>query len=113
MKASVVAITAFAVAWLVAALLRGIPAWVDGLYVGTSLLAFALYAVDKSAAIGARRRVPESTLLTIGIVGGWPGAIVAQHALRHKTIKRSFRVRFWASVALNVAVFAWAATSMR
>jgi uncharacterized membrane protein YsdA (DUF1294 family) len=110
---SLVVLAAFALAWLAVALLRGLPAWVGWLYAGASLLAFVLYAVDKSAAAQGRDRIPESTLLAIGTVGGWPGAIVAQRALRHKTIKRSFRLRFWASVAANIAAFAWAATALR
>ena len=109
---SAAVLAAFALAWLLVALIRGVPAWVGWLYAGTSLLAFALYAVDKSAAIGGRRRIPESTLLAIGIAGGWPGAIVAQRTLRHKTTKRSFRVRFWIGVATNVAVFAWAVLAL-
>jgi uncharacterized membrane protein YsdA (DUF1294 family) len=108
----VVVLCGFALAWLIVALLRGIPAWVDWLYAGASLLAFALYAVDKSAAIDGRERISERALLAIGTVGGWPGAIVAQQALRHKTAKRSFRIRFWVSVAVNVAAFAWATMAM-
>lgn len=65
-----------------------------------------MYAVDKSAARAGRRRVPESTLLLLGFAGGWPGAIVAQRMLRHKTRKASFRRAFWLSVAANVVVFA-------
>jgi len=43
--------------------------------------------------------------LLVGLVGGWPGAVVAQQLLRHKTKKLSFRTRFWVTVALNVIVF--------
>ena len=110
--ASLVILAAFALAWLVVALLRGIPAWAGWLYAGASLLAFALYAVDKSAAIAGRDRISESLLIAVGTVGGWPGAIVAQQALRHKTVKRSFRIRFWAGVAVNVAAFVWVTTAM-
>jgi uncharacterized membrane protein YsdA (DUF1294 family) len=39
------------------------------------------------------------------LVGGWPGAIVAQQMLRHKTSKVSFRVAFWLTVLVNVGVF--------
>ena len=46
-------------------------------------------------------------LLSLGFVGGWPGAIVAQQLFRHKTAKRSFRIRFWLSVAANITLFAW------
>ena len=87
------------------------PPWVYLLYAGASALCFGLYAIDKAAARAGRDRVCESTLLAIGLIGGWPGAIVAQQVLRHKTVKRSFRVRFWLSVAVNVAAFAWLATA--
>ena len=83
-----------------------LPYWVAALYLGVSILCFIVYAVDKSAARAGRRRVPESTLLLLGFAGGWPGAIVAQRMLRHKTRKASFRRAFWLSVLANVAVFA-------
>jgi uncharacterized membrane protein YsdA (DUF1294 family) len=41
----------------------------------------------------------------LGLIGGWPGAIVAQQLLRHKTSKASFRLAFWATVVLNIAAF--------
>jgi uncharacterized membrane protein YsdA (DUF1294 family) len=104
-RRSYVVLAAFLGLLAVAAGLWGVPAWVFSLYGVASLAAAATYAVDKSAARGGRRRVPESTLLTLGLLGGWPGAIVAQEYLRHKTSKASFRVRFWLTVALNVAAF--------
>ena len=64
------------------------------------------YAVDKSAARRGRRRVPERTLLALGLVGGWPGALVAQRMLRHKTRKRSFRRAFALTVAAHLLVTA-------
>jgi uncharacterized membrane protein YsdA (DUF1294 family) len=68
-------------------------------------LFFATYSTDKAAARAGRRRVPESTLLALGLLGGWPGAIIAQQVLRHKTIKAHFQFAFWGTVALNVAAF--------
>jgi len=109
--ASAVVLAAFALAYAFIALIRGVPAWVHLLYAGASLLCFALYAVDKAAARAGRGRISESTLLAIGFVGGWPGAIVAQQAFRHKTVKRAFRVRFWLSVGANAAAFLWLATA--
>ena len=108
--ASAFVLAAFALAYALAALIRGVPAWVHLLYAGTSALGFALYAVDKAAARAGRGRIPESMLLAIGYVGGWPGAILAQQAFRHKTAKRSFRLRFWLSVAVNSSAFLWIAT---
>ena len=110
---SLAALAAFALAWAFAAATRGVPAWTGLLYAGASALCFALYAVDKAAARAGRERLSESMLLSLGFVGGWPGAIVAQQWLRHKTVKRLFRVRFWLSVAANVALFAWATFASR
>jgi uncharacterized membrane protein YsdA (DUF1294 family)/cold shock CspA family protein len=95
----------FAVLFAVFAVLHPFPEWVIALYVGMSIVAFALYAQDKRAAQAGRWRVPESTLLAVGLIGGWPGAVVAQQTLRHKTRKPSFRVRFWATVLVNVGLF--------
>jgi uncharacterized membrane protein YsdA (DUF1294 family) len=81
-----------------------VPAVVLGVYVVMSGVTFAVYAHDKSVAGTARRRVPERTLLVLGFLGGWPGAGVAQQALRHKTRKTSFQLRFWATVLANLAV---------
>ncbi len=77
-------------------------------YVIFSLVAFLAYALDKSAAVAGRWRTPESTLHLLTLAGGWPGALLAQQLLRHKTTKESFIVAFWLSVLLNVAGFvAW------
>lgn len=103
--ASYFTIPAFLVGLTVAAYLWKIPAWVAGLYVGASLLCYVVYALDKSAAAAGRRRVSEDTLLALGLVGGWPGAIVAQQVLRHKSSKASFRAKFWATVIANVVGF--------
>jgi len=103
--ASYFALPAFAVAYVAAAILWRVPGWVAIGYGAASLVCFACYAADKSAARAGRWRVRESTLLLLGLFGGWPGAIVAQQVLRHKSRKASFRAGFWATVVLNVAAF--------
>jgi uncharacterized membrane protein YsdA (DUF1294 family)/cold shock CspA family protein len=70
-----------------------------------SVVCFGAYVVDKSAAVAGNWRISESTLLFLGLAGGWPGAIVAQQVLRHKSNKASFRSAFWNTVVLNVVVF--------
>jgi uncharacterized membrane protein YsdA (DUF1294 family) len=81
--------------------------WVALVYLVGSVVAFVMYAVDKAAAQHrGQRRIPERTLLMIAAVGGWPGSIVAQQTLRHKTRKQSFRRAFWATVVLNLVVLA-------
>jgi uncharacterized membrane protein YsdA (DUF1294 family) len=74
-------------------------------YVVASATTYGAYAADKSAAVAGRWRIAESTLLGLGLVGGWPGALVAQQLLRHKSNKASFRSAFWGTVVVNVLVF--------
>jgi len=68
-----------------------------------SAVTFFAYALDKSAARSGSWRTQESTLLLMGLAGGWPGALVAQRLLRHKSIKATFLKPFWVTVILNVA----------
>ena len=84
-----------------------LPHVVLWLYLGASMIAFAAYALDKSAAIKARRRIRESSLHLLGIFGGWPGALAAQQLLRHKSSKLSFQAVFWVTVTLNCCGFGW------
>lgn len=69
-----------------------------------NLLTVVIYGADKMAARKAWRRVPESTLLMFGLVGGWPGAIVGQQVFRHKTQKQPFKTWFIISVMVNIVV---------
>lgn len=98
-------IVAFTSIYLVVDAYRPVSIWVAAFYLAVSLACFVAYAMDKSAAVAARWRVPENTLLLLGFAGGWPGAIVAQQVLRHKTKKAGFRQAFWGTVALNVLAF--------
>jgi len=87
-----------------------IPSFVIALYLVASLLTFIIYAIDKSAARKDTWRTQESTLHLLSLVGGWPGALIAQQKLRHKTKKQSFRAVFWLTVLLNCGVFIWLLT---
>lgn len=69
-----------------------------------NLLTFSIYGADKYAARKSWHRVPESTLLLLGFVGGWPGAICGQKLFRHKTQKQPFKKYFITSVILNIIV---------
>jgi uncharacterized membrane protein YsdA (DUF1294 family) len=78
-----------------------LPFAVLGLYLFASLATFLAYARDKRAAQTGRWRASESSLHGLALLGGWPGALVAQELLRHKSKKQSFRLVFWATVLLN------------
>ena len=87
-----------------------LPRAILALYLGASVVAFLAYAFDKSAARRAGRRTRESTLHLLGLVGGWPGALLAQQLLRHKSIKPQFQRVYWATVILNCGALGWLLT---
>jgi uncharacterized membrane protein YsdA (DUF1294 family)/cold shock CspA family protein len=96
------AIVALLVIGVFVALAWRAPLAVFAIYAGASILCFFAYGADKRAAEKGTWRTPEASLLLLGLVGGWPGAIVGMHVFRHKTRKASFRGMFWATVVVNV-----------
>lgn len=72
-----------------------------GLYFAVSLLTFAAYAIDKSAARHHRWRTRETTLHLFSLAGGWPGAWLAQRTLRHKSSKRAFKSIYRMTILIN------------
>lgn len=94
----------------VSALAGKLPALLPLGYGVLSVAAFLAYYLDKSAAHHGRWRTPENTLHLLALAGGWPGALVAQQRLRHKTAKPAFLVVFWASVALNCGTLGYLLT---
>ena len=104
-RAGIVVPIAFAMSFLVAlaalaAVGRLEMSWL-ALYYGTSIITYGAYARDKTAAQNERRRIPESKLHLMSLIGGWPGALIAQALLRHKTRKPSFLIRYWLTVIGN------------
>ena len=75
-------------------------------YFAASASAFIMYGLDKAAARKQRWRIRQSTLHLLGLVGGWPGALLAQWLWRHKTRKATFQALFWATAIINCVVFA-------
>lgn len=82
-----------------------VPLWGIVIYPAMSLATFFLYLLDKRAALEGSWRVRENTLLVAGLLGGWPGAVIAQQVLRHKNRKWDFQAMFWCLTVLNVAIF--------
>lgn len=92
--------------FLVVAALMGLPVYaarrlgVDYVWIGlyavtASALAYWVYAVDKRRAEEGRWRIPEANLHLLELLGGWPGAFLAQQRLRHKCSKGSYQMMFW------------------
>jgi Predicted membrane protein len=104
---SVIGAAIFLIIVSVSVLTGKIPLVVLAIYVVTSLLTFIMYVVDKSAARRGAWRTKENTLHVLSLAGGWPGALIAQQKLRHKSRKQSFRFAFWITILLNCGAFVW------
>ena len=78
-----------------------------GIYLLMSAVAFALYTIDKRRAASNDWRISEATLHVVELLGGWPGAWVAQRVLRHKVQKGSYMLVFWAIIGIHACAWAW------
>ena len=104
---SVIGAAIFLIIVSISVLTAKIPLVILVIYMVTSLLTFIIYLVDKSAARRGAWRTKENTLHVLSLAGGWPGALIAQQKLRHKSKKQSFRFIFWVTVLLNCGAFVW------
>jgi uncharacterized membrane protein YsdA (DUF1294 family)/cold shock CspA family protein len=102
---TLVAIPGFVLLYMVVGIVWQPPLVLAAIYIGASVVTFFAYAKDKSAAQRNEWRTAETTLHLLAFAGGWPGALLAQQFLRHKSTKREFRACFWTTVILNVAGF--------
>ena len=69
-----------------------------------NLALFVLMGADKAAAQRARRRVPESTLLSLAVIGGGAGGILGMLLFRHKTRKPAFFIGYPTLVLAEAAL---------
>lgn len=91
----------------IAYLLGHIPQKLLFAYLGLSVVTYLAYWFDKSKAQRGTWRTQESTLHLLSLLGGWPGAAIAQQILRHKSQKREFRTGYWFTVVVNCSAFGW------
>jgi uncharacterized membrane protein YsdA (DUF1294 family) len=68
-------------------------------YILLSIVCMVMLAVDKRRAIKGRRRIPERSLHSMELVGGWPGALIMTRMIRHKTSKPSYMWTLYAIAA--------------
>ena len=101
----------FAIAFMLAvvglAVTQYMPWRIGAGYGALSFITFWLYAYDKHKAQKGHWRTSESTLQLFALIGGWPGAIIAQQLLRHKSKKLSFRIQLVFMTCLNIAALVW------
>ncbi len=106
-KLSIVMAIVFLIALNAGPYMGYIPIPLTYAYYGLSIITFIAYAYDKFKAKRNAWRTPESTLHFLALLGGWPGAALAQQVCRHKSSKRDFRIMFWVTVFINLAMLTW------
>jgi uncharacterized membrane protein YsdA (DUF1294 family) len=77
-----------------------------GVYGVMSVACFIAYYRDKRKSIRRQWRTPEATLHLMELLGGWPGGLLAQLTLRHKTRKMTYQLTFWLIVLLHGVIWA-------
>lgn len=98
---------------LFAALLVGavvtaeLPLYIPMIYAAMSIVSYLTYWWDKRKALAGQWRIQESTLQLMVLLGGWPGALLAQSYLRHKSQKRAFLAVFYLAALANISVVLW------
>lgn len=92
-----------------AVVLGKLPHFVAAAYALLSVFTFLSYWWDKRKAQSGNssNRTPELHLQLLALLGGWPGAWLAQTYLRHKSQKQSFLAAFWFMVAVNLVALGW------
>ena len=70
-------------------------------------LGFVLMTVDKFKAKKNLWRIPESTLMTVALIGGSIGSLVGMYTVRHKTKHLKFTVGIPVILVLQIAAVIW------
>lgn len=74
-------------------------------FLALNIIAFALIGYDKKLAQNNKRRISEKTLLTFVGIGGTIGSGLGMLIFRHKTAKRSYLLKFWLIVVVQILKF--------
>ncbi len=81
------------------------------LYLVLSIFTYFMFYWDKQAAQSGNWRTSENTLHLLSLLGGWPGALVAQFQFRHKSRKQPFKFILWITIFINIGCFVWQFTA--
>ena len=70
-------------------------------------IGFVLMTVDKYKAKKNLWRIPESTLMTVAIIGGSIGSLIGMYTVRHKTKHLKFTIGIPVILVLQIAAVIW------
>ncbi|PCI88950.1 MAG: cold-shock protein [Hyphomicrobiales bacterium] len=68
---------------------------VISIYLFMSLVCFILFFIDKKRSVASGWRIKEYHLHLVELLGGWPGALLGQKFIRHKTKKTRYKIVLW------------------
>ncbi|KKY01558.1 MULTISPECIES: DUF1294 domain-containing protein [Paraclostridium] len=67
-----------------------------------SCISFLLMYIDKQKAIKREWRIPESTLMTLSLIGGAVGTYLGMYTFRHKTKHTKFTIGVPICIVINI-----------
>ena len=70
-------------------------------------IGFLLMTVDKYKAKKNLWRIPESTLMTVALIGGSIGSLIGMYTVRHKTKHLKFTFGIPVILVLQIAAVIW------
>jgi len=78
--------------------------------ISINLITFLTMLIDKKKAKRGSWRIKESTLLTMGLIGGSIGGIAGMYTFRHKTQKPRFVILFPTMLILQIIIAVYVIT---
>lgn len=69
-----------------------------------NLISFSIFGIDKNKAKNNRYRIPEATLLTTVLIGGFIGASIGMILFKHKLSKPKFIITIIISTILYLVL---------
>lgn len=69
--------------------------WIAGFCLIASITSYSFYSQDKECAESGQWRISELRLHVLELIGGWPGAFLAQRRFRHKCAKSAYQFTYW------------------
>ncbi|MGG2466722.1 DUF1294 domain-containing protein [Paraclostridium bifermentans] len=70
-----------------------------------SCISFLLMCIDKQRAIKHEWRIPESTLMTLSLIGGSIGTYLGMYTFRHKTKHTKFTIGVPICIIINIVLY--------